>query len=120
MLEPVWPHFTDPKIDEARTAEGVPTYIQTQIPCGAREVRDFHNPETASVLAHYIDSYQCCGRNSAFGAGLREMGFGIAPNPVTALWTACTRLKTHVLTNAYFSLTEKIEGVQQDRSLTAS
>jgi hypothetical protein len=32
----------------------------------------------------------------------------------------CTRLKTRVLTKAYFSLTGKIEGVQQDRSLTAS
>jgi hypothetical protein len=29
-------------------------------------------------------------------------------------------LKTRVLTNAYFSLTPKAEGVQQDRSLTAS
>jgi hypothetical protein len=29
-------------------------------------------------------------------------------------------LKTRVVTNAYFRLTEKIEGVQQDRSLTAS
>jgi hypothetical protein len=43
-----------------------------------------------------------------------------APNPVTVLWTACTRMKTRVLTIAYFPLTEKIEGVQQDRSLIAS
>jgi hypothetical protein len=45
---------------------------------------------------------------------------GTALFPVMRLWTACTPLKTRVLTNAYFSLTEKIEGVQQDRSLTAS
>jgi len=44
----------------------------------------------------------------------------LAPNPGRRLWTACTRLKMHVLTNVHFSLTEKIEGVQQDRSLTAS
>jgi hypothetical protein len=43
-----------------------------------------------------------------------------APFSVTSLWTACTCLKTGVLTKAYFSLTQKIEGVQQDRSLTAS
>jgi hypothetical protein len=40
--------------------------------------------------------------------------------PVRGLCTACTRLKTRVVTNAYFRLTKKIEGVQQDRSLTAS
>jgi hypothetical protein len=46
--------------------------------------------------------------------------FSTALFSVTALWTACTPLKIRVLTNAYFSLTEKIKGVQQDRSLTAS
>jgi hypothetical protein len=51
---------------------------------------------------------------------LAKVNPGAAPFPVSGLWTACTRLKIHVLTNAYFSLTEKIEGVQQDRSLTAS
>ena len=50
----------------------------------------------------------------------RDLLRHLAPNPVTGLWTACTRLKIHVLTNAYFSLTGEIEGVQQDRSLTAS
>jgi hypothetical protein len=52
-----------------------------------------------------------------FGEKLEK---GIAPKPVTGLWTGCTRLKIHVLTNAYFSLTEKIEGVEQHCSLTAS
>jgi hypothetical protein len=44
----------------------------------------------------------------------------VAQFPVRGLCTACTRLKTRVVTNAYFRLTKKIEGVQQDRSLTAS
>src|SRR5271166_2083042 len=52
--------------------------------------------------------------------GLEEMVWGIAPNPVMGLWTGCTRLKIRVLTSAYFPLTEKTEGVQQDCSLTAS
>jgi len=40
--------------------------------------------------------------------------------PVIGLWTGCTRLKMQIVTECKFSLTEKIEGVQQDRSLTAS
>jgi len=51
---------------------------------------------------------------------LLEMSSGTALFSVTALWTACTLLEIRVLTNAYFSLTGKIKGVQQDRSLTAS
>src|SRR5580704_3670797 len=50
----------------------------------------------------------------------RKMRCSTAPNPVRGLWTTCTRLKRQVLTNAHFSLTENVEGVQQDRSLTAS
>jgi hypothetical protein len=51
---------------------------------------------------------------------LAKIDFMAAPFPVRGLWMACTALKRRVLTKAYFSLTEKIEGVQQDRSLTAS
>jgi hypothetical protein len=51
---------------------------------------------------------------------LAKIDFISAPFPVRGLWMACTALKRRVLTKAYFSLTEKIEGVQQDRSLTAS
>jgi hypothetical protein len=43
-----------------------------------------------------------------------------AQDSVMRLWTACTRLKTHRVTTRDFSLTEKIERVQQDRSLTPS
>jgi hypothetical protein len=45
---------------------------------------------------------------------------GTALFPVTRLWMTRTPLKISVLTKAHFSLTEKIKGVQQDRSLTAS
>jgi hypothetical protein len=31
----------------------------------------------------------------------------VAPNPVSGLWTACTRLKRRVLTSAYFSIDGK-------------
>jgi hypothetical protein len=51
---------------------------------------------------------------------LRETISVAAPNPVIRLWTGCTRLKMHGVTERDFSLTEFIEGVQQDRSLTAS
>jgi hypothetical protein len=52
--------------------------------------------------------------------GLQKIHFSSAPFPVMRLWTGCTRLKIRVLTTCDFSLTENIEGVQQDRSLTAS
>ena len=57
------------KIGGDRTAEGGrPHIIQAQIPCGAREVHDFHRLELASGRALHIDSHQCCGRKPAFGA----------------------------------------------------
>jgi len=43
---------------------------------------------------------------------LSETAFSLALIPGIALWTGCTPLKMHVLTNAYFSLTEEIEGVK--------
>jgi hypothetical protein len=43
-----------------------------------------------------------------------------APIPGRYLWNSCSRLKKQIVTIGDFSLTEKIEGVQQDRSLTAS
>jgi hypothetical protein len=51
---------------------------------------------------------------------LRKTNSAPAPNPVICLWMGCTRLKMHGVTERDFSLTEFIEGVQQDRSLTAS
>jgi hypothetical protein len=44
----------------------------------------------------------------------------VAPNLVIGLWTGCTRLKKQIVAAPNFSLTPKLEGVQQDRSLTAS
>ncbi len=72
------------------------------------------------LLRCHIDLYQCWWLNSASGRGLRETRCGAALNPVMGLWTGCTRLKMHIVTKSDFSLTEIIEGVQQDRSLTAS
>ncbi|HKU25922.1 MAG TPA: hypothetical protein VJQ54_10655 [Candidatus Sulfotelmatobacter sp.] len=43
---------------------------------------------------------------------LLEIEHTTAPFPVVGLWTACTRLKRHIVTGASFSLTEKIEGVK--------
>src|SRR5580704_10930301 len=65
----------------------------------------------------HIDPHQYDWRNPRLKRGLRERLCRLAPNPVTGLCTACTRLKIQVLTNTYFSLTENVEGVQQDRSL---
>ncbi len=51
---------------------------------------------------------------------LRKVLDVTAQNLVMRLWTARTRLKTHTVTTRDFPLTPKIEGVQQDRSLTPS
>jgi hypothetical protein len=61
-----------------------------------------------------------CGEKPRQLRLLAKVDFPPAPFPVRRLWTGCTRLKTRVLTKPYFSLTEKMEGVQQDRSLTTS
>ncbi|MGB2602000.1 MAG: hypothetical protein WBC78_00285, partial [Candidatus Sulfotelmatobacter sp.] len=92
----------------------------SEIPRWAREVRDIHKPEIisrggfTSILINTGSETPRPTRNA------RKVCYGVAPKLVMGLWTACTRLKIRVLTSAYFSLTEKIEGVQQDCSLTAS
>src|ERR1700686_1923460 len=104
-----------------RTADGgCPNIVRIQIPCGAREVRDFHMRHVKFFPDAHIDSCQYRERKPRLTRDLREANCGSAPIPVTCLWMACTRLKRHVLTSAYFPLTGKTEGVQQDRSLTAS
>jgi hypothetical protein len=45
---------------------------------------------------------------------LRDLVSASAPIPVIRLWTGCTRLKTHVVTNCYFLLTIKIESVETE------
>jgi hypothetical protein len=73
--------------------------------------------------ASFESIFICVNEFSAIPRWMRvlaQTSLTLAQITGTGLWTACTRLKTCVLTNAYFSLTEKIEGVQQDRSLTAS
>jgi hypothetical protein len=55
------------------------------------------------------------------GCGMAEKSeLATAPNPVMRLWNSCTRLKKQIVATGVFSLTGKIEGVQQDRSLTTS
>jgi hypothetical protein len=71
-------------------------------PCQAREVRDFHKPETALRFALHIDSYRYCSRNPRLARGLRETDCRSAPNPVMRLWTGCTRLKIQTLQSAIF------------------
>jgi hypothetical protein len=44
----------------------------------------------------------------------------VAQFPVMGLWTTCTRLKIHLLTERDFRLTFFPEGVELNRSLTAS
>jgi|ERR1035437_1609439 hypothetical protein len=93
---------------------------RNQIPCGAREVLDFHKRKVEFFPAFtsiWIDA-EC--ETPRLARDLRKTTSGAAPNPVMRLWTGCTRLKTHLLTERGFSLTEKVEGVQQDCSLTAS
>jgi hypothetical protein len=92
----------------------------SRIPCPTREALDFHSRVTKQT------THSTFGRTREFCETRLPRGFRAktispaAPFLVRGLCTACTRLKTRVVTNAYFRLTEKIEGVQQDRSLTAS
>jgi hypothetical protein len=98
----------------------LPELPVSEIPCQVREVPDFHNRETESSAGFTSTHINTAGENPRLKRGLQGLLCRFAPNPVTGLWTACTRLKRQVLTNAHFSLTGKIEGVEQDRSLTAS
>src|SRR5256885_8535761 len=98
----------------------VAIYSLSPIRHGLRHWRDFHrSAASGNASAPFIYGNEFCG-NPHLARALAKVDFGAAPFPVMGLWTARTRLKTRVLTNAYFSLTQKLEGVQQDRSLTAS
>jgi hypothetical protein len=85
-----------------------------------RKLLDFHSRATTFSVIYDIPLIQQRLRKPRGVRVPAKMVQPVAPNPVTGLCTTCTQLKMHVLTNAYFLLTEKIEGVQQDRSLTAS
>jgi len=49
-----------------------------------------------------IDSYQYYWQSPHPERGLRKINSSSAPNPVTRLWTACTRLKIQMLQSAIF------------------
>jgi hypothetical protein len=83
-------------------------------------VLDFHKLETEARRLLTSTCINAEYEKPRLVRGLPETVSGSAPNPVMRLWTGCTRLETHVVTGRDFSLTEKTEGVQQDRSLTAS
>src|SRR5579872_1834862 len=100
-----------------RPKAAVPTQSKIQIPCWPREVRDFHRGVTKGLKAPNIDSSRA---NPRWMRRFAESWPEVAPNPVTGLWTGCTRLKKQIVAGACFRLTENLEGVQQDRSLTAS
>ena len=91
-----------------------------QTPCPAPILRDFHRLQTNAPRLPRQQEQSRCWQNPLLVRLLQKMNSRIAPNPVTGLWTACTRLKTRVLTNADFSLTKKIGRVELNRSLTAS
>jgi hypothetical protein len=80
----------------------------------------FTNPKHNRDLRFTSIRVDTRGENLRLARVLRELFEPTAQNPVIPLWTACTRLKTHAVKTRDFSLTQKIEGVQQDRSLTPS
>jgi hypothetical protein len=90
------------------------------MPCGAREELDFHKRENDSCQRFRSIHINIIGKTRVWRGVLRKINSRSAPNPVTGLWTGCTRLKKQTVTGACFRLTKIIEGVQQDRSLTAS
>jgi hypothetical protein len=73
-----------------------------ETPCQARGVLDFHKRENNSLPALRIDSYQYYWQSPHPERGLRKINSSSAPNPVTRLWTACTRLKIQMLQSAIF------------------
>jgi hypothetical protein len=90
------------------------------MPCPALDLRDFHKRTVRSDASpDSMQIPQTTGNPHPVRLS-QESDQPIAPNSVTRLWTGCTRLKIHVLTRQYFSLTENSEGVEQHCSLTAS
>src|SRR6266496_3208832 len=85
-----------------------------------REERDFHKASIKVPDGFMFTPVTVMGETPRLTRSLRETVFRSAPNPVTVLWTRCTRLKKQIVAGACFRLTKKIESVQQDRSLTAS
>jgi hypothetical protein len=98
----------------------VPTQGKIQIPRQAREARDFHKRQIEFFPGVKSTCLHSSGENTRLGRTLQRINGRPAPNPVVGLWTGCTRLKTYVVMKRDFSLTGFVEGVQQDRSLTAS
>jgi hypothetical protein len=80
----------------------------------------FTNPKHNRDLRFTSTRVDTKGENPRLARGLAKVLRHTAQNSVMRLWTARTRLKTHIVTTHHFSLTAKIEGVQQDRSLTPS
>jgi hypothetical protein len=86
----------------------------------AREVLDFHKRETTVQFRTRSIHINERREKPQLARVSRKVHSVAAPFSGTGLWTGCTRLKKQIVTTASFRLTEKIEGVQQDRSLTAS
>ena len=83
-------------------------------------MRDFHKLETALRCALHIDSYQCCGRNSASDAVSARSDFPVCTKSGQRLVDGVHSIENTDVTEHDFSLTEIIEGVELNRSLTAS
>jgi len=83
-------------------------------------VRDFHteNREYSRTADVNFSRFAC--KTPYLAKELAKLPARFAPNPVMMMWTGCTRLKIRVLTTRDFRLTFFLEGVEQDRSLTAS
>jgi hypothetical protein len=72
------------------------------MPCQVLGVRDFHKAETEFRLPFASIPVNTESETPLLARNLRELCCGSAPNPVTALWTACTRLKIQIVAGAYF------------------
>jgi hypothetical protein len=91
---------------------------EVPVPSGIRSI--FTIPYQTAPLAAVKDSGQCTRANPALDAAFaktrRSRCTKSGHPPVDGLHS----IEKSTLTNPYFSLTQKIEGVKQDRSLTAS
>jgi len=81
---------------------------------------DFHSRNRTTSFLYHIDLSQCIPLKAVPDAVSSKNASRVCTKSGHALVDGLHSIENTVLTNPYFSLTGKIEGVEQDRSLTAS
>jgi hypothetical protein len=72
------------------------------IPCPARLLLDIHRLAKAPKACDARSGSSLCGGMLCSVGALREIVVEVAQNPVTRLWTGCTRLKINQIKSRCF------------------